>query len=110
MKSQKEAQELLDKLSGLAVSSYHTVTEDRIVFITQIPESLKLVRVRLAVGIGLEDIVCTLCDRVLVHRDQLRAMLFQCIGKHLKLRVFFLQGKKDLMGTVHTSAIRHDQA
>ena len=61
---EKETDNLFDESPGLAVASYDTVSEDSLVSVAELPESVKLFRKRLSVRVCLEDIISTILDGI----------------------------------------------
>ena len=76
---QEEAYDLLNESSGLAVASYCSVTEDALVAVTHLPESIEFLRQCLSVRVSLENEISALLDSIIVKCDYLGTVLLACV-------------------------------
>ena len=76
---QEEAYDLLDESSGLAVASYCSVTEDALVAVAHLPESIEFLRQCLSVRVSLENEISALLDSIIVKSDYLGAVLLASV-------------------------------
>ena len=77
--SQKETNDFLDEVSGFPVASDISVSEDGVVFFSQLPKGIELRRIGLPVGIGLENIIGALFGGVAIQGNQFRPVLLSGI-------------------------------